>query len=414
MLGAKHSDDMTVLSPVRASTELRGSTRHGVAFWLIAAVYLVSQAFSTVPTPLYPIYQREDGFSAFTVTIVFAVYAVGVVASLLLAGHVSDWAGRRRILVPALATQALAGVLFLAWPALPGLVIARFLTGLGIGMITATATAYLLELHTAHRPAAGRARFDAVSAAANLGGLATGPLIAGALAQFAPAPLRTPYVVMLVLLALAIVAVVAVPETVIAPEVRPAYRPQRIRITRGSRTAYLVAAAAAFTSFAVFGLFTSLAPGFLAGSLHHGSRLLAGAVTFLVFATGAAMQAAPGKRRLTSGLIATAAGLVVLAAGVQATALWPFLAGGALAGAGAGILFKAAIGTVVGMAAPHERGETLAGLFLFGYLGLILPVIGVGVATQFVGATTAMLWFAGVMLALLAGVAILHRAGRAR
>jgi hypothetical protein len=400
---------MTVLTPTAPVAVRNGSTRHGVAFWLIAAVFLVSLAFSTVPTPLYPLYQRQDGFTPFTVTIVFAVYAVGVITSLLLAGHVSDWVGRRRILLPALGLEAVAAVVFLTWTALPGLVLARFLTGLGVGMITATATAYLLELHTAHRPGAGRGRFEAVSAAANLGGLGTGTLVAGALAQFAPAPLRTPYVVFLILLALAAVAVAAVPETVIAPAVRPKYRPQRIRVAGGDRIGYLVAAAAAFTSFAVFGLFTSLSPTFVAGSLHHPSRLLAGAITFLVFAAGAAMQVAPGRRRFTTGLLAQGGGLVVVAAGVQATSLWLFLIGGALAGAGAGILFKSAVGTVAGMAAAHQRGETLAGLFLIGYLGLVVPVLGLGIATRYVAATTAMLWFTGLLLALLAAIATLSR-----
>jgi predicted MFS family arabinose efflux permease len=410
MLGPAHSGGMTVLTPARATTEQRGSTRHGVAFWLIAAVFLTSMAFSTVPTPLYPLYQRQDGFSSFTVTIVFAVYAVGVVTSLLLAGHISDWAGRRRILLPALGFEIVAALLFLLAPSLPGLIAARFLTGLGVGLITATATAYLLELHRAHRPSASAGRFEIVSAAANLGGLGSGTLIAGALAQFVGAPLRTPYLAFLILLALAVVAVVAVPETVIAPAVRPPYRPQRIRAV-GDRRTYLVATAGAFTAFAVFGLFTSLAPGFVAGSLHHPGRLLAGAVTFLVFAAGAGMQAAPGRRSLATGLIAEAAGLVVLTAGVQVASLWLFLAGGALAGAGAGVILKSAIGTVAGMAAAHQRGETLAGLFLIGYLGLIGPVLGLGIATRYVAATTAMLWFTGFLLALLAGIALLCRRG---
>lgn len=402
------------MSVLTLATTRRGSARHGVAFWTVAAVFLVSLAFSTVPTPLYPLYQQQDGFTSFTVTIVFAVYAVGVITSLLLAGHVSDWAGRRRILLPALAVEAVAAVLFLAWPALPGLILARFLTGVGVGMITATATAYLLELHSAHRPDAGRTRFEAVSAAANLGGLGTGTLVAGALAQFAPVPLRTPYAVFLVLLALAAVAVATVPETVIAPDRRPPYRPQRIRIARGNRLGYVAAAAGSFSSFAVLGLFTSLSPGFLAGTLGHPSRLLAGAVTFLVFGAGAAMQAAPGRRSFRTGLLAEAAGLVVIALGVHAPSLGLFLIGGVVAGAGAGILFKSAVGTVAAMAPEHERGETLAGLFLIAYLGLIGPVLGVGVATRYVPATTAMLWFTGGLLALLAGIAVLDRAHRRR
>src|SRR5438067_8409372 len=107
-------------------------------------------AFSTIPTPLYVLYQQRDGFSSFVVTVVFAVYAVGVIASLLLVGHVSDWVGRRRVLIPALGIEVLAAVLFVMWPALPGLIVARFVSGLGIGMITATAL--LRDLHALARP----------------------------------------------------------------------------------------------------------------------------------------------------------------------------------------------------------------------------------------------------------------------
>jgi MFS transporter len=391
----------------------RGSARHGLGFWLIATVFLTALAFSTVPAPLYPLYQRQDGFSAFTVTIVFAVYAVGVITALVLAGHISDWTGRKRIVLPALGAEMAAAVLFLTWTALPGLIVARFLTGVGVGLITATATAYLLELHTAHRPHAGRTRFEVVSSAANLGGLGVGTLVSGALAQFVAAPLRTPYLVFLILLALGVVAVASVPETVIAPAARPRYRPQRPRVGAGDRIAYLVAAGGTFATFAVFGLFTSLAPGFVAGALHHPSRLLAGTVAFLVFGAGVASQAVTGKldprRRFGLGLVAQAAGVLVLAAGMQLPSLGLFLAGGMMAGAGSGLLFKTAVGRVAAAAEPAVRGEALAGLFLIGYLGLIGPVLGIGVATQFVTVTTAMLWFTALLLLLLAGIGVLQR-----
>jgi MFS family permease len=350
--------------------------------------------------------------------VIFAVYAVGVVTSLLLAGHVSDWVGRRKVLLPALGLEMLAAVLFLVWPALPGLIIARLLTGLGVGMITATATAYLLELHAAHRPSATRNRFELVSAAANLGGLGTGTLIAGALAQFVAAPLRTPYVVFLVLLALAVVAVAVVPETVDIPDQPPRYRPQRIRVASGDRAGYAVATLGAFTAFAVFGLFTSLAPSFVAGTLHHPGRLLAGTISFLVFGAAAGTQAASGglsdRQRFLTGLLGEAAGMLLLATGVHTASLALFLVGGAVAGAGAGILFKSGVSAVAGMAKPEERGESLAGLFLIAYLGLIGPSLGLGIATHFVAVTTAMLWFSGFLVAMLALVAVLDRSSHAR
>ncbi|WP_112669143.1 MFS transporter [Micromonospora saelicesensis] len=389
------------------------SRRHGRGFWAIALAFLTAMAFCTVPAPLYPLYMARDGFSTFMGTIVFAVYAVGVVISLLLAGHVSDWVGRKKILIPALALELVAAALFLGDPSLPVLLVARLVSGLGIGLITATATAYLQELHAAHRPGSSRQRFEMVSTAANIGGLGVGALVAGVLAQYVDAPLRTPYLVFAVLLAVSIVAVALTPETVEERLVKPTYRPQRISADHGDRAGYLAAAAAGFASFAVFGLFTSVAPGFVAGALHLPSRALAGTIVFAVFGGAAVAQtltsrlAAPAKVRL--GLLAQAVGVPVLLVGMHTASPSVFLVGGVVAGIGAGVLFKAAVGAVAAMAAPAQRGEALAGLFLIGYLGMILPSVSIGVATQAVTAGTAMNWFTGLLLVMLAGVAALFR-----
>jgi MFS family permease len=288
---AAPNDTSAVTRSVGAADRSR-SYRSG--FWLAAAAFLTAMAFSTIPTPLYVLYQQRDGFSSFVVTVVFAVYAVGVIVSLLLAGHVSDWVGRRRVLVPALAIEVLAAVLFLVWPALAGLILARFISGLGIGMITATATAQLRDLHTLSRPGAGAGRFEVVSTAANLGGLGIGTLVSGALAQFLGSPLVVPYAGFAVLLVLAIVGLAAVPETVGKPAGRPRYRPQHVTFAHGDRVGAVMAAAGAFVGFAVFGLFTSLAPGFVGATLHHPSRLLAGVVAFLCFGAAALAQTVTG------------------------------------------------------------------------------------------------------------------------
>lgn len=390
-----------------------GARRHGTGFVLVAFAFLTAMAFSTVPTPLYPLYMARDGFSTFMVTVVFALYAVGVVVSLLLAGHVSDWVGRKKILLPALALELLAAILFLTGTALPVLLTARFITGLGVGMITATATAHLQELHTAHRPDASTSRFELVSTGANIGGLGVGALAAGLLAQFGTGPLRTPYLAFVGLLLLALVAVALAPETVEDQLVRPSYRPQRISIDHGHRAEYLAAAAGAFASFAVFGLFTSVAPGFVAGTLHHPSRALAGAIVFMVFGGAAAAQSltarlsTAAKRRL--GQAAQAVGVVTLVAGMHTASLAAFLAGGLIAGIGAGVLFKAALATVAARAVPEHRGEALAGLFLIAYLGLTLPATGIGAATLAFSSVTVMTWFAAILLVLLAVVAVAGR-----
>jgi predicted MFS family arabinose efflux permease len=398
--------------PSRTATPT-GGRRHGIGFALIAFAFLTAMAFSTVPTPLYPLYMAEDGFSTFMVTVVFATYAVGVIISLVLAGHLSDQFGRKKLLLPAIGLELVAAVLFLTSTSLPVLLVARLVTGLGVGMVTATATAHLHDLHTAHRPGASTQRFELVSTAANIGGLGVGPLVAGVLAQWVTGPLRTPYLVFAALLLASAVAVVLTPETVETPRTRPAYRPQRISVDHGDRAGFTAAAAAGFASFAVFGLFTSVAPGFVAGALHHPSRALAGLIVFVVFGAAATAQSLTARlgtaAKRTLGLLAQLVGVVTLVAGMRTGDLTAFLVGGVVAGIGAGVLFKASVGTVAALAAPAQRSEALAGLFLISYLGLTLPAVGIGVATRSFSAVTVMTWFAAALLVLLATVAALAR-----
>ncbi|SEG95402.1 Predicted arabinose efflux permease, MFS family [Actinacidiphila yanglinensis] len=387
--------------------------RHGAGFWMVAFAFLVGMAFSTVPTPLYPLYEARDGFSTFTVTVVYATFAVGVVISLMLAGHISDWVGRKKILLPSLGLELAGALVYLSGASLPLLLAGRLVTGLGVGMLTATATAHLQELHTAHRPGASGQRFELVSTVANIGGLGVGPLVGGILAQFVGAPLRVPFLVFAVLLGLGMVAVALTPETVAEQMVKPAYRPQRVSADHGDRAGFLVAAASGFAAFAVFGMFTSIAAGFVGGTLHHPSRALAGLIVFVVFGAAAVAQTLTGrlstaaKRR--AGLLTQAVGLVVLLAGMRDANLPAFLAGGILSGIGAGVLFKAALGAVAAAAVPAKRSEALADLFLISYVGLSLPALGIGLATREVSTTTAMTWFTAVLLVMLGAVAALGR-----
>jgi MFS family permease len=380
----------------------------------VAYAFMVTMAFSAVPTPLYVLYQARDGFGSFTLTVIFAVYAAGVALSLLLAGHLSDWAGRRRMLAIAIGVNLVSGVLFLTWPSVPGLLVARFVSGISIGLLTATATAHLTELHRAgHQGVSGGhgvsgSRSDVVSTAANLGGIGLGPLLAGLLAQYAPDPLHLPYLVAEGLMLAGLVGLALVPETVTRPDPRPAYRPQRVSVPRASRPAFWAAGSTAAVVFSVFGLFSSLAPSFLAGPLHERSHALAGVTAFAVFGAGALSQillARVGLRRqLRIGIALLVTGLVAVTVAVWVTSLPLLLVGGVLAGAGAGATFKGTVSTVIAIAPERARGETLAGLFLAAYLGLAAPVIGLGVATQYLSAPVALLIFAAALLAALLAV----------
>jgi predicted MFS family arabinose efflux permease len=382
-------------------------------FWMVAATFLVAMAFSTVPTPLWPLYQAEDGFPTSMVTVAFSAYAVGVLISLFFAGHVSDWVGRRRVLLPAVLLEVVAAVLFLANHELPVLIVARIVCGLGTGLITATATAHLSDL--AER--AGVRNATRVATAVNLGGLGIGPLVSGFLAQYVGGPLTTVYAIFLVLLAICVLGVALVPETVTATRRR--YRPQRVTVPAEARRRYFVAAAGAFISFALFGLFSSLTPKLLTASVGTTSALLSGAVSFSVFLFGVLAQLGSGRlaleRQLTVGVTLLVGGVVVLLAGGVAGSLLLFVLGGAIAGAGAGLLFKGAMGSAARLADPAVKGEAVSvvPILLAGYLGLTVPIMGLGAAARYVSLTTGLAAFCVVMLVLLGGMGLQLRTLRA-
>ena len=382
------------------------SRTHDRGFWLIAYLFTVTVASSTLPTPLYPLYQRADGFGAFMVTVVFAVYALGVLGALFLGGHVSDWVGRKRMLALGLLFGIASSATFVASAAVPALIAGRVLSGLSVGLVTATATAHLADLHGHARPGRGPRRAEVVATAANLGGLGIGPLISGLLAEYTSSPLVIPYVVSLMLLAVGLAALTFAPETVRRPDPRPAYRPQRTSVAPEHRHAFSGAATSSIVAFAVFGLFTSLAPVVLASLFDAGSRLTAGLVVLLVFGCAAVAQLPlyrlPARPQLVTGLGVMAVGILALTLAVHLNVLALFLVGGAVAGAGAGITFKGSMTTVLGTAAAHRRGETVAALFLAAYVGLTVPVLGLGIATQVLPVTAALYAFSTALLLALA------------
>jgi MFS family permease len=386
-----------------------GSRRHRRAFWMVSFAFLAVMAFSAVPSPLYGLYRERDHFSLFMITVIYAVYAVGVIGSLLLAGHLSDWYGRRRLLLPALGLAIVSAIVFLVSKSLAGLLVGRLLNGIAIGIIVSTATAYLTELDTVGRPQATARRAQLIVSAIPVGGIGIGPLLAGILAQWVTHPLTVPYLVVLAALVLGTIGVALSPETREGPKPRPRYRPQRVSVPPDERSRFFAAALSAFMAFATLGLLTGLAAVFLNITLHHPSHALAGAVLFAIYASAVAAQiltaAWPVTREFEAGMTAmvTGLGLAVLAVWLRPPSLALFIAAGALIGAGGGTIFRGAVGTVMSIAPPDRIAESLAGMFLAAFVGLSLPVVGAGITlSRHVSPKDTILGFA---IAVSAGIA---------
>ncbi|MBE7195395.1 MAG: MFS transporter, partial [Gordonia polyisoprenivorans] len=231
----------------------------GSAFAAAVAAFAVVMMGTTLPTPLYAIYGAELGFGVTTTTVIFAVYAAGVIAALIVFGRWSDVIGRRPLLLAGVAISAISAVVFVTAGGLAELLAGRVISGLSAGIYTGTATAAVIEL----APRSWQSRAPAIATAANMGGLGLGPLVAGILAQYVPAPLHTVFVVDLVALAVVGVAIWFVAEPA---RLRPGARlgVQRLSVPPQVREVFTGPAIAAFAGFAVLGTFTAVAPSFLA------------------------------------------------------------------------------------------------------------------------------------------------------
>ncbi|MEU5597569.1 MFS transporter [Streptomyces sp. NPDC020298] len=371
-----------------------------------AGVFAVGMLGTTLPTPLYGLYRERIGFSELIVTVVFAVYAVGVITALLVAGGFSDVLGRRPVLMAALGLSALSALCFLFEGGLPLLYTGRVLSGFSAGLLSGTATATVLDL----APPGLRARAGLAATAANMGGLGLGPLLSGFLAEYAPWPLTLPFVVHLALLAVAMVVTCLLPETVRHPGPRPPLRPQGMTVPPEVRGVFPSSALAAFAGFSLLGLFTAVAPAFLAETLGEHNLAVVGAVVFCVFCASTCGQLLMGRvgarRALTWGCLVLVVGLLLVGASLLLTSLPVLLAGAATGGVGQGMAFRAGL-TAVSTAAPQEhRGATISAFFVVAYVGISLPVVGVGALAVTLGVRDAGMVFACCAVLLVAAVGI--------
>jgi MFS family permease len=368
-----------------------------VAFY----AFLVAMLGTTLPTPLYVLYRHRFGFSELTITIIFATYAAGVIAGLMLFGRLSDDRGRRPILLLGLGLSALSAVAFLLANGLPMLLVGRFISGLSAGIFTGTATATLVDLVKGERA-------TLAAAVANMGGLGLGPLIAGMLIQWAGDRLRLTFWVDLALLVPAAAGVWLMAETREGAQ-GAKLRVQGLTVPREIRAMFVRASLAGFAGFAVMGLFTAVSPAFLVGVLGEKSHIVLGLLVWAVFAASTAGQLALGRVgggwAMPAGCGGLIAGMGVLAVGLAASSLALLAAGGVVAGLGQGLSFRAALAELNDAAPGERRAEVASSFFVVAYVALSIPVIGEGVLAQIAGLRAAGLVFAAAV-ALLAAVVL--------
>ena len=379
-------------------------TRRAGPFLGVALAFAATMIGTTLPTPLYPIYQQQLGFSQLMITIIFAVYAAGVIAALLITGRWSDQLGRRPLLFAGLAASILSDLVFWHADGLGMILAGRVLSGVSAGIFTGTATVAVMELV----PDSWQRVGTLVATAANMGGLGLGPMLAGVLAVLFPMPLALPYIVHLVLALVAVVCIWRAPETVKRPE-RIRLRVQKLKVPAEVRGVFVPAAIAAFAGFMVCGFFTAVTPAFLGKVLGYTNHALIGFVAGLLFIASTVGQMLQGRlpesRRLPIGCAVLFVGVLFVAWGIGAAQLAGFIIGAIVAGIGQGIAFRAGMGAVTAASPDEHKAAVVSTFFFVAYIAISLPVVGIGLVGSVLSLKTTGLLF-DLLVAVLCCVAL--------
>jgi MFS family permease len=379
----------------RRKIELGGTA----AICVVAAMIGVLFAGSTVLTPLYVIYKQEFGFSQISLTLIYAVYVLGNLAALLLFGRLSDEIGRRRIAVMAMAVAIVSTLIFLFAQGIVSLYAGRILSGLAIGVGAGTGTAWLADLFASE----DKSRATVVATSTNFLGVGIGALMSGILAEYAPSPLRLPFVVYLLILIAVSALVWFTRETVSRPARnvgRMSVRP-RLVVPSDIRTQFVAPAVTGFGAMALVGFYAALAPSLLAEQLHEASHAAAGAILLelaVVVATSIMATMSLSSRLAMLWSLALMLPSVALLVYAQIAASMPIMiVATAACGIAAGLGYRGSLQVVNQIAPQHRRVEVVSSYLLCVFSGNALPVIGVGVISTLANSTAASVVFAVVI-----------------
>ena len=370
-------------------------------FWATGGVLFLFVAASAAPAPLYRVYQRQWGFSATTLTAVFAVYVLALLVTLLVAGSVSDHVGRRPIIAAGLALEIAACLVFVSANGVGSLFVARGLQGIAVGLATGALSAALLDI----RPTGELAPL--VSSTSATAGLAFGALSTSVLVQYGPAPTHLAWWLLLAGFTVGMGVLAAMPEP---GERRPgalaSLRPH-VSVPKSARGSLGVAVLCIVGSWALGGFYLSLGPSLVLQQLESTNVVWGGLAIALLCGVGAAASVArrreAPRRMMLGGCVALVAGGAIGVAAIAVRLPDALFVSAAVAGLGFGPVFVGAFRTIVVLAPADDRAGLVAAIFTVAYVSFGALALMAGFATTRFGLrSTALVYSATVVV--LAGV----------
>ena len=377
-----------------------------LAFAGSAAAFAALYVAAGAPTPLLVVFEGQWHFPASVLTLAFAAYALGLLASLLVAGSLSDHLGRRPILIGSLLVE-LGSMLMFALATNIGIVIAaRTIQGIATGAATSAFSAAVVE----HAPERHKKRSTVITAVAPAGGLGLGALLTGAAIQFSSHAALIVFTVLAVVMAAGTGVVVFSHETAATrPGAVRALIP-RVSVPEAARREFFAAVPIHLAAWMLAGLFMGLVPTIIEDVLHLHSGLLNGATAFIEPAAAAVAGLFLGRlsprRTIMIGAASVLVGTAVIEAGVAASALWLLWLGGIIGGVGFGASFSGSIRTIAPLVQPHHRAGLFASVYVVAYLSFGVPAIIAGLLIAPIGLSATVLGYS-VAILVAAGIGLL-------
>jgi predicted MFS family arabinose efflux permease len=382
-----------------------------VSFYLLASIAVSFLAGSAAPSPLYAVYQEAWGFSPITTTVVFGVYAIAVLTALLTVGSLSDYVGRKPVLIVATLIQALTMILFTTATGVTSLIVARIVQGLATGSAVGAIGAGMLDID--------REKGTFANAVSPLTGTALGGILAGLVAQYLPAPTHLVYLILCAVFVVQAAAVVWMPDASgTKPGALASLKPH-FAVPPAVRQPMLFSVPVLIASWALAGFYASLGPTLVRRLASSDSLMLGGLVILVIAGSGALavslMHSRSAREIMTVGSASLTIGVAITLGAIGAHSLAVFFTGAAIAGIGFGTGLQGAIRSVIPVAAPHERAGVLSTMYVVAYLAMGLPAIFGGISVVYgdgLFATARDYGFGVIALAVFALVGTLMRAVR--
>lgn len=370
-----------------------------MSFISVVYAFLIVMMGTTIPTPLYPIYSKVYDLSPLLITIIYAIYAVGVISGLLIFGNLSDRVGRRYILIPGVILSIFSALLFLVSNNLLLLFLGRVVSGFSAGLFMTTATITLINL----APENKKSEASIIASLINMFGLGLGPLLSGVFAEYLPYSIQLIFVVDFLMLIPAFIGILVMIEPVLNKRDFK-IGIQKLSVPLEMRYIFIVAIIPVFSGFSMLGLFTSISPNFLSDILGINNKMIMGSLVFLIFFSATIGQllfkSVSDYKILIMGSFTLVLGGVFVCLSLIFYSLLLLVIGAIVSGIGQAFSFRGGLSLINSEAPKDKHSEITSTFFTIAYIGLSIPVIGLGLLGKWLGIQMAGIIFSVIIIFL--------------